>query len=201
MHPRILPSRRSSKSLVASAVSKFGNIDVLFNNASYANSGGVEDASIDQAQALSPVDFFCPLCTTVAILPSMRARMLVRRSGTIVNIGSSCGISLVTSLAIYSASKFALEGLTETLFAELSSFNIRMIIAEPSALATRFTNPNGSGVMDPLSEAYKGNVPDQAMQISPNMYDSGKVGSPENAARLIVETVGGTASSKAMVLD
>ncbi|KAI1866305.1 uncharacterized protein JN550_007693 [Neoarthrinium moseri] len=173
---------------IQDTVVKFGHIDVLVNNAGYALSGSIEDISVEHAKELFAVNLFGPLRTVQALLPSMRAR----QSGTIVNVGSSNGIRASPGLGLYSASKFALEGLTEGLQAELSSFGIRVLLVEPGMVATRIADPNGAGVIIPSSDTYKGTAADLTMQGILQAYAAGRGASAEKTALRIVEAVDGT---------
>ncbi|KAK9800981.1 putative Dehydrogenase with different specificitie [Seiridium cardinale] len=173
---------------VQETIVKFGHIDVLINNAGYAVAGAIEDISVDQVKGQFDINVLGPLRTIQAVLPSMRER----KSGTIVNISSSNGIASMPGLGVYSASKFAVEGLTESLQMELAGFGIRVLLVEPGLIATRFADPKGSGVMVPLTEPYKGTAADQTLQAVMNAGAAGIGGSAEKTALRIVEAVDGT---------
>lgn len=117
------------------ALARFGSIDVLVNNAGYGGLGTVEDAPIDEARALFETNFFGTLAVTKAVLP----RMIARQAGRIVMIGSVAGQIGFPALAYYSASKFALAGLTESLAAEVAPLGIQVTLAELGPFATQFT--------------------------------------------------------------
>lgn len=102
-------------------------IDALINNAGYGLIGVEECVSIKEAQHLFDVNFFGCLRLVQAVLPTMRQQ----RSGHIVNISSGVGIHSLPGLGLYSASKFALEGLSESLAATLSHWNIKVSVVEP----------------------------------------------------------------------
>jgi NAD(P)-dependent dehydrogenase (short-subunit alcohol dehydrogenase family) len=136
---------------VQSAINKImkekNRIDVLVNNAGYALFGCLEDLSMDDLKAQFETNFFGLVRTTQAVIPIMRKQ----RSGTIVNISSVAGrIGFPVSPA-YISSKFALEGLSESMRYELSPFGINTIIIEPGVIKTNFmtsmkksTNPDSS---------------------------------------------------------
>jgi NAD(P)-dependent dehydrogenase (short-subunit alcohol dehydrogenase family) len=107
-------------------VSEWGAIDVLVNNAGYGLAGGVEEVSEDQARAQIEVNFFGALWCTQAVLPSMRRQ----KSGHIFQISSIGGIAALPNAGLYCASKFALEGLSESLAAEVKSFGINVTLVE-----------------------------------------------------------------------
>ncbi|KAH6656481.1 dehydrogenase with different specificitie [Truncatella angustata] len=176
------------QSRIGEAVQKFGHIDVLVNNAGYALAGAIEDVSIDQVKDQFRVNVLGPFLIIQAILPSMRDR----KSGTIVNISSGNGVAAMPGLGLYSASKFALEGLTECLQLELACFGIRVLLVEPGMIATRFADPKGSGVVVSISDPYKGTAADQTLGTILNAYAAGYGGSAEKSALRIVEAVDGT---------
>lgn len=109
-------------------------IDVLVNNAGYGLVSGVEEATLAEARAQFEVNVFGALAVMQAVLPAMRAR----RAGLILNVTSVSGLVGWPSLGIYSASKFALEGLSETLALELAPLGVRVVMVEPGGLRTDF---------------------------------------------------------------
>lgn len=102
-------------------------IDALINNAGFGLIGVEECVTLDEAKHLFDVNFFGPLRLIQAVLPTMRHQ----RSGHILNISSGVGVHSLPGLGLYSASKFALEGLSESLAATLSNWNIKVSIIEP----------------------------------------------------------------------
>ena len=140
---------------VAAAHSRFGAIDVLVNNAAYGQVGTVEDTPIEQARAVMETNYFGTLAMIRAVLPGMVAR----RAGQIVNIGSVAGQIGFPALGYYSAAKFALAGLTESLAAEVAPLGIGVTLAELGPFATGFTRsmavvpPSGHYDMAALSRA------------------------------------------------
>ncbi len=134
-----LPTDVTDDTSVASAVhvilDRERRIDILINNAGYGIAGAIEDTSIAEAQAQFDVNFFGTLRLCRAVLPTMRAQ----QSGYILNIGSIGGLIAIPYQGLYSASKFALEGLTESLRLELRPFGIRVVLIEPGDHRTAFT--------------------------------------------------------------
>jgi NAD(P)-dependent dehydrogenase (short-subunit alcohol dehydrogenase family) len=122
------------RAAVAAAVARFGRIDVLFNNAGYGIVGAVEETTEAELRAQLETNFFGAAAMINAVLPQMRAQ----RSGAIVNMSSSLGQVSFGGFSAYSASKFALEGLSEALAAEVAPFGIKVLIAEPGAFRTGF---------------------------------------------------------------
>ena len=111
-----------------------GGIDVLVNNAGYGLVGGVEEANDSEIRAQFEVNVFGALAVIQAVLPLMRRQ----RSGRIVCVSSVSGLVGWPSLGIYSGSKFALEGICETLAQEVAPLGIRVILVEPGGLRTDF---------------------------------------------------------------
>jgi NAD(P)-dependent dehydrogenase (short-subunit alcohol dehydrogenase family) len=113
---------------VDAAIARFGRIDVLFNNAGYGVVGALEETPEVELRAQMETNFFGAVAMTRAVLPVLRAQ----ESGAIVNI---------SSLSAYSASKFALEGLSEALAGEMAHFGVKVLIVEPGQLRTEFAGP------------------------------------------------------------
>lgn len=124
----------SINALIEEVQARAGRIDLLVNNAGIGIVGGAEESSLTQAKALFDVNFFGILRVTNAVLPLMRRQ----HSGRIVNIGSVLGLIPAPYNAIYSASKHAVEGYTESLDHELRAFGIRATVVEPAYTNTAF---------------------------------------------------------------
>ncbi len=125
-----------AKTAILEAVKEFGRIDVLVNNAGSALVGAVEEASAEQVRQQFDTNFFGVLNVTREALPILRGQ----KSGHIVNISSLVGFSAFPLLGLYSASKFALEGVTESLAAEVAPFGIKTMIVEPGPYKTGFAD-------------------------------------------------------------
>ena len=125
-----------SDSSVAAAVNAIGTeggqVDVLVNNAGAGTFGAVEELPLDTFRALMETNYFGALRCIKAVLPEMRER----RSGCIVNVSSVSGRAANSPLAAYTASKHALEALSEALAQEAMPFNIRVAIVEPGIIDT-----------------------------------------------------------------
>ncbi|MBW3626328.1 MAG: SDR family oxidoreductase [Actinobacteria bacterium] len=117
---------------VAGALEAHGVIDVLVNNAGISLRGAVEDTSPAAARRVLDTNVLGPLRVAQAVLPAMRAR----RQGVIVNVSSVAGKVAQPFAGMYSASKFALEGLSEALHYEVRPFGVRVVIVEPGHFVT-----------------------------------------------------------------
>jgi len=117
---------------VAQILAEQGRIDVVINNAGMVMAGAIEDTTPDEARAQLDTNVLGALRVCRAALPAMREK----RSGLVVNIGSLAGVVGLPFQGFYSASKFALEGLTEALRLELAPFGVRAVVVEPGDIAT-----------------------------------------------------------------
>jgi NAD(P)-dependent dehydrogenase (short-subunit alcohol dehydrogenase family) len=141
---------------VAHIMDNEGRIDILVNNAGIEYWGSIENISVDEAQKLFDVNYFGPTRMCQAILPIMRAQM----EGRIIQIGSRGGFRPVPSLSVYSATKFALEGISETMATTLRPWNILVSLIEPGPVRTDldFEAPYGSNLAkedDPYAEIFE----------------------------------------------
>jgi short-subunit dehydrogenase len=127
-------------------------IDILINNAGYSLFGSLEESSLEEIKQQFETNIFGVIRTTKAVIPTMRKR----GNGTIINISSAGGIiGLMPFLTAYHASKFAVEGFTESLRQELVDFNINIILIEPGDVSSSFIN-NGKTAkgFDPNKSPY-----------------------------------------------
>lgn len=113
-----------------------GRIDILVNNAGYGLTGALEDLTIDEIKTQFETNFYGLVRTTQAILPTIRRQ----KSGTIVNISSGAGRFGYPLGSAYVSSKFAIEGLSESLSYEVEPFGIKVILVEPGMIKTNFSN-------------------------------------------------------------
>ena len=125
---------QSVRSAVAAVVRDFGTIDVLVNNAGYGIFGPFEGTSIEQLEAIFRTNVLGLAYVTQQVLPQMRER----KSGTIVNVSSIAGRTATPFMTGYHATKFAVEGLSESLRYELSLHGIRVKLVEPAHFKTNF---------------------------------------------------------------
>ena len=117
---------------VQSALTRFGRLDIVVNNAGYGQYGFVEELSEADARTQMDTNFFGALWITQAALPQMRSQ----RSGHILEVSSIGGVTAFPNLGAYHASKWALEGMSQALAAEVAPFGIKVTIVEPGGYAT-----------------------------------------------------------------
>ena len=120
------------------ARSAFGRIDVVVNNAGYGLLGAVEESSAEEVEGVYRTNVFGLLNVVRAVLPSMRAR----HSGHIMNISSVGGYAGYQGWGIYGSTKFAVEGITEAMYAELKPLGIHATVVEPGFFRTNFLDPS-----------------------------------------------------------
>jgi NAD(P)-dependent dehydrogenase (short-subunit alcohol dehydrogenase family) len=125
---------QSVRAAISEVLSKTGRIDLLVNNAGVGLVGGAEESSLEQAKSLFDVNLFGVFRMTKAVLPTMRRQ----RTGRIVNISSVMGLIPAPFMALYSASKHALEGYSESLDHEIRGSGVRVVLVEPAYTRTAF---------------------------------------------------------------
>jgi NAD(P)-dependent dehydrogenase (short-subunit alcohol dehydrogenase family) len=125
-------NRAADFAAIQQAKAHFGSIDVLINNAGYGLFGSVEETSEQQARDQIETNFFGLLWLTQAAIPVMREQ----GHGHIIQLSSVLGVVTLPVLGLYNASKFAVEGLSETLAAEVKDFGIKISLIEPNGFAT-----------------------------------------------------------------
>jgi NAD(P)-dependent dehydrogenase (short-subunit alcohol dehydrogenase family) len=136
---------------VKMAIDRFGRIDVLVNNAGYGHLGIFEESSKEDVQQQFKVNVFGTMDVTRAVLPVMRRQ----RSGRILNITSIGGLRGSVGGSLYSSTKFALEGLSACLAAELAPFGIHVIAVEPGFFRTDFLDSSSVRYLDNEIADYK----------------------------------------------
>jgi NAD(P)-dependent dehydrogenase (short-subunit alcohol dehydrogenase family) len=166
---------------VAQTMLWHGRIDVLVNNAGRGLVGAVEETTDRELRDLMDVHFFGPAALIRAVLPHMRAQ----RSGAIVNLTSMGGRFSFAGVGAYSATKFALEGLSEALVPEVAPFGIKVLIAEPGAFRTGFAA--GALRQSPAIPAYDGTVGPVRADLPAT--DGKQQGDPAKAADAILQAL------------
>jgi len=156
-------SDESVTDTINSIVKKHNRIDVIVNNAGYALGGALEETSMDEIRKQFETNFFGAVRVMRAAIPFMRSQ----RSGKIINITSMGGRISIPLSTFYHGSKFALEGVSESLQYELEPFGIKMILIEPGAVGSNFwksikiangaTSPNSpyTQLADNMSKTFK----------------------------------------------
>lgn len=123
-----------AESVVEAALKRFDRIDVLVNNAGYGQFGPFEEVEPQAIERQFATNVFGTFNVTRAVLPVMRKQ----RSGHVINMSSNGGFKGVSGASMYSASKFAIEGFSESLAQEIASFGIKLTLVEPGAFRTDF---------------------------------------------------------------
>ncbi|HXW11565.1 MAG TPA: SDR family oxidoreductase [Nitrososphaeraceae archaeon] len=126
----------SVKNAVDHIISEAGRIDVLVNNAGYGLVGAFEDLAMEETKSQYETNLFGLIRVTQAVLPTMRKQ----RSGRIINVSSGAGIFGYPGGSAYVSTKFAVEGLSESIAYELEPFGIKVILIEPGFIRTNFGN-------------------------------------------------------------
>ncbi|HYT02954.1 MAG TPA: SDR family oxidoreductase [Candidatus Acidoferrum sp.] len=126
----------SVKDAVQAILSETGRIDVLVNNAGYVLNGAFEDLAMDEIKTQYDTNVFGLIRTTQTVLPIMRRQ----KSGIIVNISSGAGRFGYPGQSAYISTKFAVEGLSESMSYELEPFGIKVVVVEPGVIRTNIVN-------------------------------------------------------------
>jgi NAD(P)-dependent dehydrogenase (short-subunit alcohol dehydrogenase family) len=167
--------------VVKQTIDEFGRIDVVVNNAGNGSVGAVEELTTAELRGLMEVMFFGAVAVTKAVLPHLRER----GSGTIVQISSMGGQVTMPGFGAYCAAKFALEGLSESLAAEVEPFGIGVVIVEPGAFRTEF----GGSRMQRSREIEAYRVSTGATRAAVDAMDGTQPGDPAKAAQAILTAV------------
>jgi NAD(P)-dependent dehydrogenase (short-subunit alcohol dehydrogenase family) len=170
--------RTAVQTAIAEANARFGRLDVLINNAGYGLFGTIEEVSEAEARAQLETNLFGALWVTQAALPIMRAQ----GSGHIIQVSSIGGVSAFPTIGLYHASKWALEGFSQSLAAEVAGFGIKVTIVEPGGYATEWGGPSAKRAAQ--IPAYDG------ARAAIAAFRSGNVpGDPEATGRAILKIV------------
>ncbi|MEV0406512.1 SDR family oxidoreductase [Actinoallomurus sp. NPDC050550] len=170
---------------VGEVVSRFGRIDVLVNNAGRGLLGAVEEITDAEARSLFDLNVFGLINMTRAVLPVMRRQ----GSGKIVNIGSRSGFEGEPGVGLYSASKFAVAGISEALTAELEPFGIQAMVVEPGVFRTDFLDASSLSVAAARIADYDGTPAHNTLDWI-GTANHAQLGDPVRGAALIYEVTG-----------
>jgi len=156
----------------------FGQIDVLINNAGFGLFGAIEETTEKQAREQMETNFFGLLWVTQAVIPIMREQ----KSGHIIQLSSVLGVVTFPILGIYNASKFAVEGLTESLAPEVAPFGIKVSLLEPNAFSTDWGG--ASAVHTEANPLYEKVKADLFTNFTPDFF-----GKPEATVNAVLKLV------------
>jgi NAD(P)-dependent dehydrogenase (short-subunit alcohol dehydrogenase family) len=168
--------RAASFAAVEKAAKHFGKLDVVINNAGYGLFGTIEETSEKEARDQIETNVFGLLWVTQAALPIMRAQ----GSGHILQVSSVLGVATLPVLGLYNASKWAVEGISETLASEVKDFGIKVTIVEPNGFSTDW---GGALHSEPIS-AY-----DDVKQQFYAGFTEDSIGKPEATSDAILQVV------------
>ncbi len=174
----------SAEAAVATAVERFGRIDVLVNNAGNFYAGFFEEISPENFRAQVETNLFGPLNVTRAVLPVLRAQ----RAGHVVTISSVAGITGGEFTSAYAASKFALEGWMESLTPEIAPFGIGTTVVEPGFFRTDLLTPESTSYAEPLIDDYAERT--RQTVTAWNGMNGQQSGDPAKLARALVQLIG-----------
>jgi NAD(P)-dependent dehydrogenase (short-subunit alcohol dehydrogenase family) len=164
---------------VAETIERFGRVDVLVNNAGRTQVGAVEETTDEELRSLFELHFFAPAALTRLVLPHMRRQ----GGGAIVQMSSVGGQVTAPGFGAYCATKYALEGVTETLRDEVAGFGIRTLIVEPGAFRTGLFRPGAAYESEAMPE-YADTVGPTRAYVRDN--DGLQPGDPVRAAQAIL---------------
>ncbi len=179
--------------VIDDVLERLGGIDVLVNNAGYGLMGAIEAFEEDQIRDVMEVNFFGALAVTRAALPSMRAQ-----GGAMIFISSMAGAVGIGGAGAYCASKFALEGLAESLADELKPFGIKVLIVEPSSFRTDFHGRSMHTTPTVIDE-YRGSVAGDVNELLVT-YNGSERGDPVKGVRAILDALDAPATPLRLAL-
>lgn len=179
--PLDVTNEAQAKAAAAAAVEAFGGIDVLLNNAGFGLLGAVEEASAEDVERVYRTNVFGLLNVTRAVLPVMRAQ----RSGRILNISSIGGYRGAAGFGVYSSTKFAVEGLSEALHAELAPLGVHVTVVEPGYFRTDFLDATSLTVSGGEIEDYA-DTAGRVRRIAADL-NHGQPGDPDKLAQVLVD--------------
>jgi NAD(P)-dependent dehydrogenase (short-subunit alcohol dehydrogenase family) len=177
----------SVKDAIRNIDTEKGRIDVLVNNAGYGLFGSLEDLSIEEIKAQFETNFFGVIRVTQQVLPIMRKQ---KSGGTIVNVSSVGGRIGLPAVSAYHSTKFALEGLSESISYELEPFGIRVVIIEPGVIRTNIMNSSvlAKKALDPKSPY--SSLMQKVENGFKSMLENTSISSqPEEVAKVILQAV------------
>jgi NAD(P)-dependent dehydrogenase (short-subunit alcohol dehydrogenase family) len=179
--PLDVTRRAQIDEVVAEAKRRFGRIDVLVNNAGYGYLAAIEEGEDEAVRAMFEANVFGLIDMTKAVLPVMRAQ----RSGLIVNVSSIGGITSFAATGYYHGTKYAVEGISESLATEVKPLGIDVLIVEPGPFRTNWAGPSIKQSATQIDD-YAATAGERRKQTAAR---SGKqAGDPVRAAQAIIDT-------------
>jgi NAD(P)-dependent dehydrogenase (short-subunit alcohol dehydrogenase family) len=178
---------RSVREAIDKIVAENQRIDVLVNNAGYGLLGALEDLSIEEIKAQFETNFFGAIRVTQQVLPVMRKQ---KSGGTIVNISSVGGRMSFPGLSAYHGTKFALEGLSESLAYEIEPYGIRVVVIEPGFVRTNIMNSSiiAKKAQDPNSP-YFSLIQQLEKSFKSAMENISASSPPEEVAKVVLQAI------------
>lgn len=170
------------RAAVRQAEERFGRIDVLVNNAGIGYFGSLEESDIAEARKMFDINVWGLMDMTRAVLPLMRRQ----RSGTVVNISSIGGLRGFPAVGFYNGTKFAVEGLSESLSKEVAHLGIKVLIVEPSGFRTDWAGRSANEAPQTI-EDYKASAGERMKAL--REQSGNQPGDPVRAAQAIVKAV------------
>jgi NAD(P)-dependent dehydrogenase (short-subunit alcohol dehydrogenase family) len=167
---------------ISEAIKAFGRIDVLVNNAGYGLVGAVEEPSDKQFRQEFETNVFGVINVLRGVLPILRRQ----KGGHILNISSYTGFTAFPSYGYYSATKFAIQGLSEALAQEVATHGIKVTIAEPGGIKSDFIGRSLEKPENALPEIYPSTT--EFLNLL-GKVDVSRLSDPHNIARLLIEVV------------
>ena len=180
MLPMDVTNEDSVKKAVSYVLSQEGNIDILVNCAGSGIAGSIEAVPVRIAQQQFDVTFFGALRVIQAVMPTFRKN----KTGRIINIGSVAGYIPIPFQSMYSASKFAMESLSETLRMEAAKFRVKVSLVEPGDTKTNFTAQRQMAGIKDVESAY---MPECKNAIQQMEKDEQNGYSPETVAKIVLK--------------
>ncbi|GAC1314367.1 MAG: oxidoreductase [Mucilaginibacter sp.] len=180
--PLDVNNKNQVSAAIARAVEKFGKIDVLVNNAGYGYFSSIEEGEEEKIRAQFETNFFGLVNMVQSVLPQMRGQ----RSGTIINFSSIGGLVGFTATGYYHATKFAVEGLSESLSKEVEPLGIKVLIVEPGPFRTDWSGRSTDRTAVNIAD-YKDTV---GARMNVSLQGSGKqAGDPVRGCEAIIKAV------------
>ncbi|WP_031358365.1 oxidoreductase [Caballeronia sordidicola] len=176
-------SESAAHQAVKLAMEHFGRIDVLVNNAGYGLAGAVEETSAEEVRSIFDTNVMGLLNVTRAVLPQMRSQ----RSGHVINMSSLGGYRVGAGFGVYGATKFAVEGLSEALHAELSALGIHVTVVEPGYFRTDFLDSSSAMEAENVIADYAETA--GKVRVSASAFNGRQPGDPKRLAQALLTLV------------